>query len=1824
MKKNLTRILSLLLVLVLMVGVLPVSALADGWDLTGELDTEQLLERAEPVEMQASATVPYRIVHLDCGRKYFSVENIKKLIDTMTNYGYNQLQLAFGNGGCRFLLDDMSLSFAGTTMTSDTVKTNITNGNISFNGDSRYLTESEMDSIIAYANNKGIEIVPMLNMPGHATAIVYDTSYASNGNLNVNSEAARNYGAALLAKYVTYFKGQGCKYFHFGSDESGYSGTDMTAFLTACAKVITDAGMTPRAFNDATNVATMPKSVQITYWHKETQSQYAFALNAAGYQMINTHGRWYYVIKSDQGPSEAGTKYWNGTVNTSEVSVELPVMKAEKMDGKWVGINEYFDFEPPYGSIISNSLGTMFCIWCDASQDSYLTDSDVISENENYGALYQLEKMAEHYWPGDIKIPGSTAPTVTLQDGSALPAAIKVGEALSLKASKTVSWTTSDNSVIELTSDNSVIELTSAANGESKTIEGTNVLATAKKAGTAIITVTDEDGNTAFYTITVQDASQAETVNVALTVGESTTFDVDSSVNAGSYITGDNEYIATAEVARVEGVTETTVSTIKATTVEDGASYIMRVYNTNYALTTNTGKSDWGTRTLAFETYTAAEDDNVWTLEASAGGYKLKSATGYLVLGTGNNTAYTDTTGEIFTLTSTSTGWTVKNPSDKYINALGGIENLTAGGWSGDGTRFDLYKVTKATDESSTLTITGVGESTTDVTVGNVTYHITVTAPSKTDSTTLSHGGSFTLPNGAADVTVTSGREYVTVNGATITAGNTDGTATITYTVKNGGGYVTARYTHTVTVSAINFGSIEPLKVQLWITNTWVGADAPPTSLQIVNVSAAEANKEDGVALRSFVPSPAYRTDNADIPVIYWKGVALHGEKPVKQGADLSTNHGDIFTTIRYWESSWQYLNNNVWTTIDTSDNDNADTIVAYYLETNDVSPEITTAAQHYGNPPTNDPENTETQYGLTAFAVVYPDGTLSRTEEEMYRTGMLRGFWGGSQYDLGTIYAENNSTYRVSKMTVTWGAHIRGTSRTEWYTESTGYGGNQGNAYGTTWGINWEKKTNSAGVKWYDETTYWRYGDSDIPMIDGDKLGLKITTERNAALVLIYLEVVETENTLSVVYWDDNANSQITTNPMPLRIVVKPNVTFLNGIQNSGEIHPGDITLSDEAYIENSSGATQKFNKELSTVPGVGGAYLSGMYKYVGAKVSEDGLTLTLHFDLNEAQYQQTFVVDFGLPLVIRATDFGLENTNQIESVSLERGNETLTHEGTYGTATIAGDYQTVTYTLKKPLGSGRATIPLFVTYQGQAEPKLFQAHVIPASNVLYEENFLTPDAGSEWTRGTTSSAPTDPQETQKVVSVDENLKFNVFGFDGVYDDKIGETGVWKADNLDSSKLTAPLTTSFYGNGFDLIGNCGQNTGRVLMIISPADGSKSGARVIDVDTRYNGDSLYQVPLAHVEFNNDAAYNVKIWASGLDKTTASTSRTATASLMDTYSAADDALLQSLVQSYGLSMSDVEHVTMSNVIPASGAADVSLYGMPSAAALTAEPQTNVEHQQGTHVEIDSFRVYRTTDKDDDIAGKYPVAEQGIVYNNILDVVKGQIIAFTEGNSNTTIQITDYEAAGGPQNEIYIGKGQAISFRVEGATEIQVSLRAVTNAPAKWATSENGGAVSTISTNTEMYYTITKDTSDNFVIANRGDALLAIGNVKLPSGAKTMSASEIDEDALRASLCAALGLSAEQPQAFQPMTFTARATTLPMLRNKRVSVLITISNDVSYVTVNGVKYTPSRYYASWQKTRLIQFGETLGKYESKTYTIIAYDANGVASAPITVNG
>lgn len=72
--------------------------------------TDEGIMPANVMPVQASVELQYRIVHLDCGRKYFSKDWIIALMYEAKAAGYNQVQLAFGNKGLRFLLDDMSVN----------------------------------------------------------------------------------------------------------------------------------------------------------------------------------------------------------------------------------------------------------------------------------------------------------------------------------------------------------------------------------------------------------------------------------------------------------------------------------------------------------------------------------------------------------------------------------------------------------------------------------------------------------------------------------------------------------------------------------------------------------------------------------------------------------------------------------------------------------------------------------------------------------------------------------------------------------------------------------------------------------------------------------------------------------------------------------------------------------------------------------------------------------------------------------------------------------------------------------------------------------------------------------------------------------------------------------------------------------------------------------------------------------------------------------------------------------------------------------------------------------------------------------------------------------------------------------------------------------------------------------------------------------------------------------------------------------------------------------------------------------------------------------
>ena len=170
-----------------------------------------------------------KVVHLDAGRKYFSVDSIKKIINNASEDGYNYLELGVGNDGLRFLLNDMSVTANGETYSSEAVSKAIHAGNEAYyNFNTDELTQSEMDEIISYAKNKGISIIPLINSPGHMDAILSaansltgtNCSYSDSARtIDVTNDTAVAFTQALIQKYVNYFAGKGCKYFNMGADE---------------------------------------------------------------------------------------------------------------------------------------------------------------------------------------------------------------------------------------------------------------------------------------------------------------------------------------------------------------------------------------------------------------------------------------------------------------------------------------------------------------------------------------------------------------------------------------------------------------------------------------------------------------------------------------------------------------------------------------------------------------------------------------------------------------------------------------------------------------------------------------------------------------------------------------------------------------------------------------------------------------------------------------------------------------------------------------------------------------------------------------------------------------------------------------------------------------------------------------------------------------------------------------------------------------------------------------------------------------------------------------------------------------------------------------------------------------------------------------------------------------------------------------------------------------------------------------------------------------------------------------------------------------------
>ena len=350
-----------------------------------------------------------KVISIDAGRKYFSLEQLKRIVDKASELGYSDLHLLVGNDGMRFVLDDMTVEANGKTYASDDVKKAILEGTKAYYDDpnGQALTQTEMDELHAYATAKGIGLIAAVNSPGHMDALLvameklgienpqasFDT--VSKTTMDLTNEAAVNFTKALIGKYMDYFKDKS-KIFNYGTDEYANDATSaqgwyylkwydlygkFAEYSNSLAAMAREKGLQPMAFNDGfyygdEDDVAFDKDVLISYWSKGwwgynlASPQY---LADKGYKFLNTNGDWYYVLghKGDQS-----------------YPLEKAIQNTETVPFEQLASTKYPDVKLP-------TTGSMLGIWADEPANEY-------KEEEVFQVMEAFANHNKDYFKADF------------------------------------------------------------------------------------------------------------------------------------------------------------------------------------------------------------------------------------------------------------------------------------------------------------------------------------------------------------------------------------------------------------------------------------------------------------------------------------------------------------------------------------------------------------------------------------------------------------------------------------------------------------------------------------------------------------------------------------------------------------------------------------------------------------------------------------------------------------------------------------------------------------------------------------------------------------------------------------------------------------------------------------------------------------------------------------------------------------------------------------------------------------------------------------------------------------------------------------------------------------------------------------------------------------------------------------------------------------------------------------------------------------------------------------------------------------------------------
>ena len=1732
--------------------------------------TDEGIMLANVMPVQANVELQYRIVHLDCGRKYFSKNWIIALMYEAKAAGYNQVQLAFGNKGLRFLLEDMSVNNYDTQAVTEAIQA----GNKAYYnaGEKNELTEAEMDEIFAAAEKIGIEIVPLFNTPFHMEAVItamgkLNISNAYYGNneacLNLSNNTATAFVKALMQKYITYFKGK-CKYFNFGADEYvGGWNNDFYNYANDVAKMISEAGMTARAFNDSfrdgSNTYISNEYLkEVCYWYSGYDGNlYSGAKTVAdsGYALINTNKDFYYVLDSSKsGEYELSSgKYKNGNNSWESHASEFSNTTYNAWNTS-TGNKQY----------TNTPAGSMFCIWCDAPDEG--TETEVAQQIRMILRVIGARMQNKNdYSPSGVLVEGgfkadgtintsgsvSTPPTIKDEHGreGKIDVAIGTSTRIYLPEGIVATWTvTEGKDVVELVAVESdaqkrgeqVVEFADAA-----PIIGNAVMVKTLKAGTATVIATLEDGTAITATVEVTDNAK-ETITVV--VGKSFEKTIDGKYD-GTYNTGEPEIATvTAEYSQTAGVTHYEKATLAVET---------------FSISNNANDTN-PTVTVTFED----AGNGKYYIKNSNGEYIYPNASRYrgwwsYSLGSGKQsvTINSDEKGAIVAKRSVSSG---------YYNTTAYLTlNNSSFGASGSKATLYIYKRVEQGSDKTTLTFTGHKVGTTTVTIAGVEY--------------------------------------------------------------------------TIEVVPMSLENAEKLYIDFWVTNHRIY----PTNLNVVTTTSNNKQNartyhefsaadfydagEEGRVLTDVIPQTGNYESTTGTEALYWKTRYLpNAHRQTEAGWTNKSGYGTDTVTganggvdierIRFYGGKWEYraVDATDWNKLSgTTADENGNQIVAYYMLKTTVTDEVTTYITDW-------PDNqTDKFYGVAVDYCVKYESDGVRNPDKFGRAQNSNTQWLNCDGTNNGSAHNNGYSVLASNVTTDWKGLRTNTSGDDWYrvinniravetaeyeiymvtvTPSESFSlQNQQCPENITYNEQYEKVIWAESQDTIAASGLAQHSEAKIggePNID--KL---VIQQCSGMLVTYYVRAKASEDSLTVNYYVDGSQTPFHT----YNIAVAKNTTFSK-----------EFALTEQGGLINNTvinikGKTETVQWDLKLMPQIGAQYRYTQYKLVRvAKVTEEvPKTVNLYYTFNATK---TFVVDFGLPLRIEPKDLN-ENLGAVDV------NITKTEVGKVSSfaEVIPGENGVITYKLTEMI-SDKDTFG--VKYTGtlvmsdntlQSGTVEYTVTIIPATNVYYEDSFAkfygsdgkqqtvfnqtsAGDVAGTWYAAKDTSAENNANTTQALEALGN--KTNVYGYDPKYDSctmfSMGSAHkVTVTNDMAKDGVVWPTAQfTFKGTGFD--------------IISLTDNT-SGAIFVDV---YKGKEATGNRFKSYMVDNYYGYKYENGAWVVDKN------------------ASNALYQIPV----MRMRDLGYGEYTAVVTvfydrAFDHADRKTYNFWLDAVRVYDPMG------------ESVNTGETYKPDGEAYPQYIKLRSELKKLNS-DGTASSGALFIDGKENANI--SEY-ANYGPNNEVYLAKGQAITFKLTGNLDKIAAVQIGAKAPmsgdiAKLSVVNGTGVVEKeLSTATEMYYDITTAAVNNgnaqlVTVTNTGDAILSLTNLKITytEGKQTVSLGEVRAEQQTQAVQMIRALFAPAPvepepepepeKTFEPERFEA-SWSRNVMQGRKATLTVKTSEDVEAITVDGQTIRSYR-----TRTERVGFGRRAKRitYREFTYSMVAQESADFSVTAINAEG